>query len=63
MSVIDMLIGGAAVISVLALRSLVRPAPGVNRHPSTSTARRGRSSTRYGEDSLSPFLCCGPTRP
>ncbi len=55
-SVIDVLIFCAAVISVLALRSLLRPAPAINHHVETEYRAARQIVDRYGEDSLSPFL-------
>ncbi len=55
-SLIEALIGCAALISVLAMRSLLRPAPSANR-PSEHEYRAARAIVqRHGEDSLSPFL-------
>ena len=55
-SVIDGLIGIAALISVLALRSLLRPVPGANEHVEHEYRAARDIVARYGEDSLSPFI-------
>jgi lysyl-tRNA synthetase class 2 len=56
LSLIEALIACAALISVLALRSLLRPAPADNR-PVEHEYRAAREIVqRYGEDSLSPFV-------
>ncbi len=55
-SLIDVLIFCAAVISVLALRSLLRPAVAVNHHVEHEYRAARQIVDRYGEDSLSPFL-------
>ena len=53
---IDVLIAGAAVISVLALRSLVRPATASNRHLEHEYRAARAIVDAHGTDSLSPFL-------
>jgi lysyl-tRNA synthetase, class II len=53
---IDVLIAGAAAISVLALRSLVRPAPASNRHLDHEHSAARAIVDAHGTDSLSPFL-------
>jgi lysyl-tRNA synthetase, class II len=53
---IDVLIAGAAGISVLALRSLVRPAPSSNRHVEHEHRAARAIVDAHGTDSLSPFL-------
>jgi lysylphosphatidylglycerol synthetase-like protein (DUF2156 family) len=56
LSAIEVMIGCAALISVLALRSLLRPQPAENRHVEHEY-RAGRAIVdRYGQDSLSPFI-------
>jgi lysyl-tRNA synthetase class 2 len=54
--VIDVLIAGAVTISVLALRSLVRPAPASNRHRDHEYRAARAIVDAHGTDSLSPFL-------
>jgi lysyl-tRNA synthetase class 2 len=53
---IDVLIAGAAAISVLALRSLVRPATASNRHLEHEYRAARAIVGAHGTDSLSPFL-------
>jgi lysyl-tRNA synthetase class 2 len=53
---IDVLIVGAAGISVLALRSLVRPATASNRHLEHEYRAARAIVDAHGTDSLSPFL-------
>jgi lysyl-tRNA synthetase, class II len=53
---IDVLIAGAAAISVLALRSLVRPAQATNHHLEHERRAARAIVDAYGTDSLSPFL-------
>ncbi|MGH2893140.1 MAG: bifunctional lysylphosphatidylglycerol flippase/synthetase MprF, partial [Solirubrobacteraceae bacterium] len=53
---IDVLIAGAAGISVLALRSLVRPATASNRHLEHEYRAARAIVDAHGGDSLSPFL-------
>ena len=55
-AVIDVLIVGAAAISVLALRSLVRPATATNRHLEHEYRAARAVIDAHGTDSLSPFL-------
>jgi lysyl-tRNA synthetase class 2 len=53
---VEVLIGGAAAISVLALRSLVAPAPAANRHLGHEHRAARAILDIHGSDSLSPFL-------
>jgi lysyl-tRNA synthetase, class II len=53
---IELLVGWAAAITVLALRSLVRPAPAANRHTDYEYRAARAIVSAYGDDSLSPFL-------
>ena len=46
----------AAMISVLAVRSLLRPAPGANHHVEHEYRAARAIVERHGEDSLSPFI-------
>jgi lysyl-tRNA synthetase class 2 len=55
-SVIDVLIAGAAAITVLALRSLVRPAAASNSHHEHEFQAARAIVSAHGTDSLSPFL-------
>ena len=55
-ALIDVLIAGAAAISVLALRSLLRPATSTNRHPEHEYRAARAIVDAYGTDSLAPFL-------
>jgi lysyl-tRNA synthetase class 2 len=55
-ALIEVLIGDAVVISVLALRSLVSPAPAANRHLESEHRTARAMIDAYGGDSLSPFL-------
>jgi lysyl-tRNA synthetase class 2 len=55
-ALIDVLIAGAAAISVLALRSLVRPATASNRHVEHEYRAARAIVDAHGTDSLSPFL-------
>lgn len=55
-SLVDALIGCAVVISVLAMRSLLRPAPADNRHVEHEYREARAIVERHGEDSLSPFI-------
>jgi lysyl-tRNA synthetase class 2 len=55
-SVIELLVGGAALISVLAMRSLLRPASADNGHTEPEDAAARHIVERHGSDSLSPFL-------
>jgi lysyl-tRNA synthetase, class II len=55
-ALIDGLIVGAAAISVLALRSLVRPAPASNGHAEHEYRAARAVIDAHGTDSLSPFL-------
>ena len=55
-SLIDGLIGCAVLISVLAMRSLLRPAPSDNRHIDHEYRAAKAIVERHGEDSLSPFI-------
>jgi lysyl-tRNA synthetase class 2 len=52
----DVLIAGAAAISVLALRSLVRPTTAINRHLEHEYRAARAVIDAHGTDSLSPFL-------
>jgi lysyl-tRNA synthetase, class II len=56
LSLIEALIASAALISVLALRSLLRPAPADNRAVEHEYRAARGIVQRYGEDSLSPFV-------
>jgi lysyl-tRNA synthetase, class II len=56
LSAIEVLIASAALISVLALRSLLRPQPGENRHLEHEYRAARSIVERYGQDSLSPFM-------
>jgi lysylphosphatidylglycerol synthetase-like protein (DUF2156 family) len=53
---VEVLIGGATAISVLALRSLVAPAPAANRHLEHEYRAARAILDAHGSDSLSPFL-------
>lgn len=53
---VEILIGGAVAISVLALRSLVSPAAAANRHPEHEYRAARAIIDAYGADSLSPFV-------
>jgi lysyl-tRNA synthetase class 2 len=53
---IDVLIAGAAAISVLALRSLVRPTAASNRHLEHEYRAARAIVDAHGSDTLSPFL-------
>jgi lysyl-tRNA synthetase class 2 len=55
-ALIDVLIAGAAAISVLALRSLVRPAAARNDHLEHEHRAARAIVDAHGSDSLSPFL-------
>ncbi len=55
-TLIEVLIGCAAVISVLALRSLLRPAASADAHTEPEYRVARAIVARHGEDSLSPFL-------
>jgi lysyl-tRNA synthetase, class II len=55
-SLIDGLIGCAVLISVLAMRSLLRPAPADNHHVDHEYSAASAIVERHGEDSLSPFI-------
>lgn len=55
-ALIDILIAGAAASTVLALRSLVRPAPSSNRHAEHEYRAARAIIDVHGADSLSPFL-------
>jgi lysyl-tRNA synthetase, class II len=55
-SVIEALVVCAALTSALALRSLVRPAAGVNRHFELEGRAARAIIERHGRDSLSPFV-------
>jgi lysyl-tRNA synthetase class 2 len=55
-TLIELLVGSAVVISVLALRSLVRPAAAVNRHADHEHRAARTIIDAHGSDSLSPFL-------
>jgi lysyl-tRNA synthetase class 2 len=55
-ALIDALIAGAVVISVLALRSLVRPAPARDDHADHEYRAAREIVNAHGSDSLSPFV-------
>jgi lysyl-tRNA synthetase class 2 len=55
-SLIDILIACAVAISVMAIRSLLRPAAGDNRHVEHEYRAARAIVERYGEDSISPFI-------
>jgi lysyl-tRNA synthetase, class II len=55
-ALVEVLIGGAVAISVLALRSLVSPAAAANRHPEHEYRAARAIIDAYGADSLSPFV-------
>ncbi len=55
-ALIEVLIAAAAVISALALRSLVRPAAAVDGHDERQHREARAIVDAYGSDSLSPFL-------
>jgi lysyl-tRNA synthetase, class II len=55
-SLIDVLILAAAVISGLALRSVMRPVASANRHVEHEYRAARALVERHGEDSLSPFI-------
>lgn len=55
-SLIDALIGCAVLISVLAMRSLLRPVASENRHVEHEYRAAKAIVERHGEDSLSPFI-------
>jgi lysyl-tRNA synthetase, class II len=55
-ALIDVLLAGAAAVSVLALRSLVRPATATNRHLDHEYRAARAIIDAHGTDSLSPFL-------
>ncbi len=55
-SLIDILISCAVAISVLAVRSLLRPAPGTNGNVEHEYRTARAIVERYGEDSISPFI-------
>ena len=54
-SLIEILVACAAAISVLAIRSLVRPAPAIEGHAEPEYRAARAIIERYGDDSLSPF--------
>jgi lysyl-tRNA synthetase, class II len=54
--VIEVLIGSAALISVLALRSVLRPQPAENGHVEHEYRAARELVERHGQDSLSPFI-------
>lgn len=56
LTVIELLIAGAAIISALALRSLLRPAPAANGHVESEYRLARAIIDCHGEDSLSPFI-------
>jgi lysyl-tRNA synthetase class 2 len=56
LSAIEVLIGCAAVISALALRSLLRPQPAENGHVEHEYRAAQAIVDRHGQDSLSPFI-------
>ncbi len=55
-SLIEILVACAAVISVLAVRSLLRPAPAVDGHAEHEYRAARGIIERHGDDSLSPFV-------
>jgi lysyl-tRNA synthetase, class II len=55
-SLIDALIGCAVLVTVLAMRSLLRPARSDNRHVEHEYLAARAIVERHGEDSLSPFI-------
>jgi len=55
-SLIDLLIACAALISVLALRSLLRPAPAANGHVEHEYRAARAIIEQHGDDSLTPFI-------
>jgi lysyl-tRNA synthetase class 2 len=55
-SLIDILIACAALISVVAMRSLLRPAPATNAHVEHEYRAARAIVERHGVDSLSPFI-------
>ncbi len=55
-SLIDALILAAAIVSVLAVRSLMRPMASANRHAEREHCAAREIVARHGEDSLSPFI-------
>jgi lysyl-tRNA synthetase, class II len=55
-ALIDVLVAGAAAISVLAVRSLVRPAPATNGHQEHEYRAARAVLDAHGADSLAPFL-------
>jgi len=55
-SLIEILIACAAAISVLAIRSLLRPAPAIDGHAEHEYGAARAIVERYGDDSLSPFV-------
>ncbi len=56
LSAIEVLIAFAALISVLALRSVLRPQPGENRHFEHEYRAARALVERHGRDSLAPFM-------
>jgi lysyl-tRNA synthetase class 2 len=56
LSLIEGLTAGAAVISALALRSLLRPAPSANQHVEHEYRLARALLDCHGQDSLSPFM-------
>jgi lysyl-tRNA synthetase class 2 len=56
LSLVEVVIGSAALISVLAMRSMLRPLPAANRHSETEYRAAKAIVDEHGEDSLSPFL-------
>jgi lysyl-tRNA synthetase, class II len=54
-TVVEGLIGSAVLISVLAVRSLLRPVAALNRHAGHEYRNAREIVERFGEDSLSPF--------
>ena len=56
LSIIEVLTAAAAVISALALRSLLRPVPGPNQHAEHEFRLARALIDCHGTDSLSPFL-------
>jgi lysyl-tRNA synthetase, class II len=55
-TLIDLLIACAVVISALVVRSLLRPASGVNHHLEHEFRAASAILERHGEDSISPFM-------
>jgi lysyl-tRNA synthetase class 2 len=56
LSLVEVLIGSAALISVLAMRSMLRPRPAENGHSDSERRAAKAIVDEHGKDSLSPFL-------